>query len=460
MKPLLHLLTASLVLIAGVSCTKESGEEDQSLTTFRISASIVDDAESRASVSDAGAFTWSEGDEIGVWTTDGQKRFVLESGAGMNSAVFVNTTITEGITVTGPAIFPYRNNHTYNSSTKVISANQPETMSWAEGASKGIMVAKYEGSGPCEFKHVEGLVKVSLYGIPANINRVRLSSMSEWKLNGTFPIDLKEDKPAITPVSSNGSRSDFTYTITPEDKLGVGYEFYFPVPPATYNDLRIACYQYTTDKWDMKWSKTSSSANAINRGTLLLMPTLNYGSTVYTLRTFETDDTRTNLSNGDFPSSDYYMIAEMDNAWKDYNNISSKALKVTLHSDNKYINLQTSNSFYEDGYRSGMKGIRVKIRYNNASDASIYYPRVNNRSVSENTPELLPTRINGKLFDPQTTEKWAELIHPDGWNILQYDGECSGTGNIRLHPFATFEGNGTSSGSGFIYVDDFEFVKK
>ena len=455
MKTLRYLIPVCFVLLAGSGCTKEAGNKDLNLSTFRVSATITNDSASRTGVSDAGALTWSEGDEIGVWTTDGQKRFVLESGAGTNSAVFVNNTITEGITVTGPAIFPFRSDHSYNPSTKVISAYQPETMSWTKGSSKGIMVAKYDGSGPCEFKHVEGMVKVTLYGVPSSINRIRLSSMTEWKLNGNFSIDLNEEKPAITTVSSSGSRSDLTYTITPKDSLGVGYAFYFPVPPAIYKDLRIACYDQS---WTMKWSLASSSANTINRGTLLLLPALNYGSTVYTLRTFETDDEHTNLGKGDFPDEGYYST--VSNTWPDYNNVSSGALKITAASSgNCYINLDTSNTNYESGFRSGMTGIRVKIKFSSTGDASIYYPRVNNRAVPSNVPEL-PTRINGELFSPQNVEKWAKLIRPDGWNILQYDGDCSGTGNVRLHPFANFEGNGTSPGSGIIYVDDFEFIKK
>ena len=150
-----------------------------------------------------------------------------------------------------------------------------------------------------------------------------------------------------------------------------------------------------------------------------------------------------------------------DNPLKDGINTSDKVFCVNMSNTSTgtsgYVTVDAGNPVYGDGYRNNVVALRYKMMYGLPSDATIYYPRVN----FNNKGPVLPVRINGQAFDPQTAEKWAELIKPSDWNYLEFTNSDLGKngGSFVLRNFVDINHGNTTTGSRIMYFDDLCYVK-
>ena len=461
-KPILIAFAAFSLLVLGCEKAEDSASHDRVVS---LTASISRDGV-KATVTDAGLFTWATGDEIGVWTSDGQfTKFSLKDGeAGKNTAVFT-AELEAGVTVEGPAVYPYRAGHSYDPATKHLTYNQPQTMDWVEGVTKSHMAAKYNGSGTIQFKQLDGLFRITVYNVPNTVGFLRLRS-SENVLFGDFDVDMNEANPQIT-ASPSGGASDFNLKVNaPADGIGNVYVVNFPVPVGTYTTTRISAQKAN---WDMIASKTTStSAITIGRGTMVIMPEVTLNEVM--LADNEDGTLRANYNNG-YSNTEGTSLTVVDNPSKEIINASNKVVKVDASAQdpsdadqNKggYFLLKTQNSDYSNGFRDGTKAFKMKIRYNNAADAAIYYPWafVNGGKVGDvSDVKRLPDKVNGKDFTPQNAETWASLIKPGEWNVLQWTSNCAGTWRMEITPFATISGDNATTGTRIMLIDDMEYIK-
>ena len=460
-KPILIAFATAIVLMSG--CTK--AEDDTSRDrVVSLKASIVRDG-SKATVTDNGQVTWAVGDEIGVWTSDGQfTKFSLKSGeAGKATAVFT-AELEAGVSVSGPAVYPYRAAHSYNPASQELTYNQPQTIDWVEGVTKSYMAAKYTGSGALQFKHLGGLFRITVENVPASAAYLRLRS-SDIVLFGNWTVDMSADNPQITGVSTGGSTSDFNLKISPADVPGNIFVANFPVPVGTYTTTRISAQK---SDWAMIDSKTTGSgAINIGRGTMVNMPEVTLNSVM--LINNEENTVRANVNNG-YGNTEATAISVVANPQKTAENASNYVLKVdasaqdTASDDYKggYFIVKTQNADYETNFRNSTKAFRMKIRYNNAADAAIYYPQAySNGGTVGGDPDVmrLPDRINGKDFSPKDAETWASLIKPDEWNVLQWTSNCTGTWRMEINPFFNLDGTKATAGSRILLIDDMEYIK-
>ena len=469
-KTIFFVCGAAALLLAG--CAKAPEEKAPQGRVVTISASIDSDDETKATVGDDGSFTWASGDQIGVWTSNGVTpkftRFDLKGGeAGKTTAEFVGTLDDGYDVVAGPVVYPYRDGHSYNPTTQELTYNQPSAMSFQGGnATKSHMAAMYSGSGTISFKHLSGLIRFTVFNVPSTAAYIRLRT-NDKQTYGDFVVDMSAATPQIVaPAASSNQDFNLNFSSSPDDAVGKMYVASFPVPTGTYGYLRVSAQS----KEDMIGFKEKSSSTTISRAQMINMPEV-------TLNAVDLADNESGLRDN-FNKIDYSggytgsittdaTIEVVSNPKKTVMNASNNVLKVTSTADGGYsglIDILTKGAFtsdpvayYPSGYRDGTKAFTVKMLYADPADASKYYPW--GQCKSTQAEMVYPDRVNGSPYDG-TAEKWAELIKPGDWNVLQWTCNNSGTYRIDIKPFLNNSGgNQTSDAARIIYFDDFRFLK-
>ena len=475
-KKILLVFAAAALFVAGCAKSERSAEPAGKVVT--ITAAVQADAETKASVSDAGVFTWRTGDQIGVWTSnDGGStgkftRFDLKAGeSGKATAEFTGTLDDGYAIVEGPAVFPYREGHSYNPGTHELTFNQPSAMDYYEGETKSHMAAMYSGTGTISFKHLSGLIRFTVFNVPAATGvegYLRLRTTDKMTF-GNFTVDMSAATPQISAPSA-ASNQDFNikFTSAPADVVGGKYVVSFPVPVGTYGYMRLSNQK---SGGDMIGSKEKTSSTTVARGQMINMPEVTLKC--QDLANNESGTVMDNFCKVDYSGGYTGNIATdatldvVSNPKASVMNASSKVLRLTSTSTGSYsgiIDILTKAAFtsdpvayYPSGYRDNAKAFAVKVLYADPSDATKYYPR-GTRKSGDASPRL-PDRINGVAYDG-TEAAWAELINPNDWNYLQWDGDFSGAYRIDITPFLSFSGsNETAASDRVIYLDDLRLLK-
>lgn len=265
--------------------------------TNSIKASIeVEDT--KTSVTDAGYFTWSEGDKIWLDTTNGGIEGVLAEGAGSSNATFTYGSVFGEITF--KAVYPY-GNHSISENT--LTVNLPASYDLGDNtdntnaAMYAILV-----DGNLKFTHLAGVMRFEFRNAPVGTNQFKITV--DKKINGDFTADLTKDYPTLTTVEAT-SEEEKTITInfTPlKEKKNL--RIYIPLPTGTYDSLSLelnagenAVYTYS-----------KAISNTINRKSLKLMPVITPGGSIG--GDIENDDS----IEGDIENNELFINCEANNA--------------------------------------------------------------------------------------------------------------------------------------------------
>ena len=177
-------LAIAALLIAG--CARESvpgGKEDLAPGTVLLKASFEAPGPqaspaSKVDVSDAGAITWKAGDKIAVWTSNGSDgkfcEFSLYEGDGAASATFSGTP-DAGYSVSTLAVYPAEAAKSYEGGT--LTVTYPDAYDYGKGVENVRMAAYFDDAAAgLSFKHLGGMIRFTVTGIPADVNCFKLVS--------------------------------------------------------------------------------------------------------------------------------------------------------------------------------------------------------------------------------------------------------------------------------------------
>ena len=261
---LFTLLALSGVLFS--SCVKENlPAEGGSILA------VMENDDTKTSVTDEGVFTWSTGDKVWLHTTSEGVVGTLSSGAGTASANFSYGAYFGEMT--GRAVFPYNEGHSI--SGNVLSVVMPSSYDLGS-ALTNTNAAMYGvvSDGRLKFNHMAGVMRFKFKNVPAGVNKFTITL--DKKINGTFTADLTETYPVIE-ASETLTASEKTITLnfnalTETSDLAL----YIPLPLGTYNSLQLALYAGTKSVWTYSKSVT----NTIARKSLKLMPAVTLGGTI------------------------------------------------------------------------------------------------------------------------------------------------------------------------------------
>ena len=265
MKIRLFSLVALAGLLAGSCAVEEVPSAEGSIIA------VMENDDTRTTVTDQGRFAWSEGDQVWLQTTDGTVIGTLSSGAGTSSAEFTyGDYIGE---LTGNAAYPYNSGHSVSgdelSFVLPASYDLGSNLSNTNAAMYGEIVG-----GTIRFNHLAGVMRFVLKNVPAGANRFQITL--DKKINGAFTADLTADYPIIeASATTTASEKTVTLHFGALDETS-DISLYIPLPVGTYNTLALGLY----DDDEALWTYSNTVTNTISRKTLKLMPSVTLGGSV------------------------------------------------------------------------------------------------------------------------------------------------------------------------------------
>ena len=265
-KYLIYTLLASICFLT--SCLDESMGEGIRKESYTFTAQIEDNNSTRTTVN-GNQVLWVEKDKIGIF---GDKRsnnvpFTLQSADG-TSAEF-NGELKSG---EKPffAYYPYQENAMLDGSSLTI--HLPAEYVYT-GNSNAPMLGGSDGKDRLSFRHLCGLMKVTVTNIPDNSTQFIVTSEGDnpKSIAGTAVIGNIQNENAILSIKEDEHQStSITYALrSVDDKSAV--TFYIPLPVGEYEKLTVAL----KGENDKVFFQKSISNASIKRAVILNMPALN-----------------------------------------------------------------------------------------------------------------------------------------------------------------------------------------
>ncbi len=264
-KTLLFITAASLLL---VSCAKEQLVEQttQNGPVNVVSATfedLVGDDATKASVEDAGTFSWQNGDEAAFAGTTGYLKAQNSASGATASFTYSGTLATSTY-----GIFPY--DLTTDQSVNDSKVKVPASREWVESQTNVAMYATYAYE-KFSFEHLGGLVKVTVNNVPTDANKFVFKTEG-WRINGVFDITDSNSKKIISTIAtSTPSESEYALTFTSPQSAGTAMTFYVPLPVGTY-DKGFAVYLKNGDTVLSQFK--GSTSQTVSRKSFLIMPAI------------------------------------------------------------------------------------------------------------------------------------------------------------------------------------------
>lgn len=274
MKTLNQFLFALLSIMLIISCSKEEfdnqpfAEGSQSLV-----ATIYKRAQTRVGFDGTdGAFFWTKGDKIGVTTESsvgGFQEMTLQGEGGESSGTFTGTL---GGSVGGYAVYPYNSSHSINNNE--LTYNLPTTYTYTTldatyanptgNSHNAPMWAQIENNA-ASFKHLAGVVAISVGDLPANTQNLVLKFTAEdEKITGNFTANLTESNPTIS--TSDITEGDNIVTINFNTALAQTQgHFYIPVPVGDYGKFSMQIEEAGIPSITKEWTNVKVERCAIIR---------------------------------------------------------------------------------------------------------------------------------------------------------------------------------------------------
>ena len=232
---------------------------------------IMENDDTRTTVTDEGSFTWSSGDKIWLHTTSGSVVGTLSSGAGTSSANFsFSSHFGE---MTGMAVYPYNSDHSVDGD--VLSVVLPASyelgsnLTNTNAAMFGVTI-----DGTLNFTHLAGVMRFVFKNVPAGTDKFKITL--DKKINGTFTADLTQECPVLeSEETSVDAEKTITFnfdalTSTSDIRL------YVPLPLGTYKTLALELSAGNQSVW----TYSNTVTNKINRKSLKLMPIVSMGGSI------------------------------------------------------------------------------------------------------------------------------------------------------------------------------------
>ena len=278
MKIRFYLATA-IVALSWMGCSQEEATNEIISGANTIQATI--ESSSRSTVTDAGVFSWTAGDQItlvGEESGNVVRDTYTYTGSG-DSFEFDNAAASStSPSVEAPVVAYYPAHDSHNTTTFFLPNSYGDSSTEYVADTHAAMMATPPASGNTyAFMHLGGVMRFNVKNVPVGVNEFRLMIQGK-QINGQFSITENnngEKVIATKDVTSDVSTECYVQILfkTLEDTKDM--TFYVPMPTGTYGDYQVALNKGGT----YIECESTSVTNTINRKTLLLMPTFTYDST-------------------------------------------------------------------------------------------------------------------------------------------------------------------------------------
>ena len=181
-------------------------------------------ADTKAAISDAGDFSWAEGDEIALWDAQNNNfdKYTAQS-AGASTTITGSGAADANYT---KAYYPYGVASVAAGENAIV---WPASYESAAVAAKGFPMMAVNNSGSFSFKQLGALLKITIANLPSNVSSLVFNA--DKGVSGTLAVDASDaDKPFCAPGSAASSIEIATDGAT---KDGNNTIFYLPLPAGT-----------------------------------------------------------------------------------------------------------------------------------------------------------------------------------------------------------------------------------
>ena len=266
---LYYIALSALAMLTGCSNEENFGlkptDGNRSLT-----ATIEQNDLSRTAVSEKGQVTWTETDAIGLFGTTSQNiRFTYQSSTDNGNSATFRGDFPEEETME-QAYYPYQEDATLSGNS--LTLNLPSEYTYT-GNSNAPMLGIKNDDGTFIFKHLTGLLCITINNVPEEADRFVITSSGETdapNIAGQATVTDINAEDAALSVTANGSKS-ITYrlgTLTEETGFRT---FFVPLPVGEYPQLSVALY--AKDNAEPYFTKTVSNIT-VRRAVMIDMPIL------------------------------------------------------------------------------------------------------------------------------------------------------------------------------------------
>ena len=227
MKKYLYLAIAAFAFVA---CSVEEftpeNDSPEAVPMKEVSIKAVFDegnATTKADFDNAGACAWEAGDAIAVHTKNGALATLTTSSAGTSVTFTGSIPVGDEILEDAVAYYPA----TIAVTGYPAKVNLPTSYASAAAAKKGFLLRGVLSSGEITFKHIGGLVKMTVNDIPTNVNKlvfstgVAITGQLDVNTGGSNAVcEIGSGATSVTIATSAGERSSSSV-------------FFLPVPAGT-----------------------------------------------------------------------------------------------------------------------------------------------------------------------------------------------------------------------------------
>lgn len=224
--------------------------------TYSLNA-IIENELTKTSVADDGTFSWSNGDEVWLYTASGNNVGVVAYNKTSKTATI--TCEGEISDFKGYAIYPYNENHKVGDIALPSSYNLGSNTSNTNAIMYGRLI-----DGNLKFQHIAGIVRFKFVDVPAGVNKFSLTL--DKKINGVFDISMSN--PIInTEETTNVQERTVVMNFDPIES-NAEICLYVPIPVGEYNGL----YFTLSDSKGVVYRYSNTVSNVVEQKQLLLMP--------------------------------------------------------------------------------------------------------------------------------------------------------------------------------------------
>lgn len=266
---LYYIVLSALAMLAG--CSEEDGFGLKPIDGNRsLTATIERNDASRTAVSEEGQVAWTDADAIGVFgASTSNAKFTYQSTTGDGSTATFRGDFPEE-EILEKAYYPYQEDATLSGNT--LTLNLPSEYTYT-GNSDAPMLGIKNTDGTFAFKHLTGLLRITINNVPEEAERFVITSSAATdapSIAGQATVADISAENAILSVTANGSK-EITYRLGTLTE-GTGFRtFFVPLPVGEYPQLSVALY--AKDAAEPYFTKTLSSVT-VRRAVMIDMPIL------------------------------------------------------------------------------------------------------------------------------------------------------------------------------------------
>ncbi|OUN81151.1 hypothetical protein [Bacteroides sp. An51A] len=264
-----YIALSALAMLTG--CSEEDGFGLKAIDGNRsLTATIEHNDLSRTAVSEEGQVTWTETDAIGVFGTSSRNvKFAYQSATDNGGTATFRGNFPEEESME-QAYYPYQEDATL--SGNALTLNLPSEYTYT-GNSNAPMLGVKNTDGTFTFKHLTGLLRITINNVPEEADRFVIASSAETDapyLAGQATVTDIQAEEATLSITANGSK-EIVYTLG-SLTTGTGFRtFFVPLPVGEYPQLSVSLY--AKDSTEPYFTKTISDIT-VSRAVMIDMPIL------------------------------------------------------------------------------------------------------------------------------------------------------------------------------------------